>query len=44
MLLEEALQDEEEGDEQALVLDLDFTARLLRQQVAETPHHRADKL
>jgi len=44
VLLEEALQDEEEGDEQALVLDLPFTARLLREQVAETPQHWADEL
>lgn len=44
MLLEEALQDEEEGDEQALVLDLDFADCLLRQQVAETPQHWADEL
>lgn len=41
VLLEEAMEDEEEGDEQALVLHLHFTACVLREQVAEAPQHRA---
>lgn len=41
VLLQEALQDEEEGDEQALVLAL---AACLCQQVTETPQHGAHQL
>lgn len=41
VLLQEALQDEEEGDEQAPVLAL---AGWLCQQVTETPQHGAHEL
>lgn len=41
VLLQEALQDEEEGDEQAPVLAL---AACLCQQVTETPQHGAHQL
>lgn len=44
VLLEEALEDEEDGDKQALILHLHFTACVLCKQVAETPQHRAHEL
>lgn len=43
VLLQEALQDEEEGDEQAPVLALPLAACLC-QQVTETPQHGAHEL